>query len=53
MTIKKDEAKFDTATAALLHISIGTMLWIIKVVLYFIAIVPSIKACRNQAAYFV
>lgn len=38
MTIKKDEAKFDTATAALLHISIGAMLWIIKVVLYFIAI---------------
>lgn len=38
MTIKKDEARFDTATAAILHISIDAMLWIIKVILYIVSI---------------
>lgn len=39
MVFKKDDAKFDVATVTLLRFSIEAILWLIKVTLYFVAVI--------------
>lgn len=44
MVFKKEDAKFDVATVTLLRFSIEAILWLIKVTLYFVAVILCIAS---------
>ena len=44
MVFKKEDAKFDVATITLLRFSIEAILWLIKVTLYFVAVILCIAS---------